>query len=445
VRGLGATVLARVGVGPVSDQSRRAGDRRLAAIGERYRVALCAADGPTAEAAVTEALIAGVAPTTIQVGVITPAMERIGELWEQGEITVADEHLATGLSYRALLPLQESLQTASPRSRERVVLAAVEGQAHVLGLRMVADVLEGAGFDMLYLGADVPSGALRAFVAEHMPAVIGLTSTQACDTPHLAQAILAIHDAHPSCRVMLGGNGVPHEWRGAPYRWVPNAAAVLNAVEGLLHDPSQKPPPAMTLLRPTTAQTRPSPPASAVEEERLAAEVTDASEVARRYARRAAEYRYLAYRDPLTELPNRRAFDDHMIALSRPGQHNALLVIDVDKFKEINDTQGHEAGDALLRRLAQAIRSAVRAGDTVARIGGDEFTVLLPQCAQVEAHRVAEDIRAAVLEMSGGEVTVSIGGAPLGADTRGAVLNADRALYTAKTAGRNRSELTLVP
>jgi diguanylate cyclase (GGDEF)-like protein len=445
VRGLGATVLARVGVGPVSDPSRRAGDRRLAAIGERYRVALCAADGPTAEAAVAEALVAGVAPTTIQVGVITPAMERIGELWEQGKITVADEHLATGLSYRALLPLQESLQTASPRSRERVVLAAVEGQAHVLGLRMVADVLEGAGFDMLYLGADVPSGALRAFVAEHMPAVIGLTSTQACDTPHLAQAILAIHDAHPSCRVMLGGNGVPHEWRDAPYRWVPNAAAVLDAVEGLLHDPSQKPPPAMTLLRSTTAQTRPSPPASAVEDERLAAEVTDANEVARRYARRAAEYRYLAYRDPLTELPNRRAFDDHMIALSRPGQHNALLVIDVDKFKEINDTQGHEAGDALLRRLAQAIRSAVRAGDTVARIGGDEFTVLLPQCAQVEAHRVAEDIRAAVLEMSGGEVTVSIGGAPLGADTRGAVLNADRALYAAKTAGRNRSELTVVP
>ncbi len=429
----------------MSDPSRRASDRRLAALSERYCEALCAADAPAAEAVITEALVAGVAPTTIQVRVITPAMERIGELWEQGKMTVADEHVATGLSYRALLPLQEPLQTASPRSRERVVLAAVEGQAHVLGLRMVADVLEGAGFDMLYLGADVPSSALRAFVAEHMPAVIGLTSTQACDTPHLAQAILAIHDAHPSCRVMLGGSGVPYEWRDAPYPWVPNAAAVLDAVEGLLHDPPQKPPPAMTRLRSTIAQTRPSPPASAVEDERLAAEVTDASEVARRYARRAAEYRYLAYRDPLTELPNRRAFDDHMIALSRPGQHNALLVIDVDEFKEINDTQGHEAGDALLRRLAQAIRSAVRAGDTVARIGGDEFTVLLPQCTQVEAHRVAEHIRAAVLEMSRGEVTVSIGGAPLGADLRGAVLNADRALYAAKTAGRNRSELTVTP
>jgi diguanylate cyclase (GGDEF)-like protein len=426
----------------VSERSRRADDRRLAAIGERYCAALCAADAPAAEAVVQEALGAGVAPTTIQVRVIMAAMGRIGELWEQGELTVADEHVATGLSYRALLPLQEPLQTAPPGSRERVVLAAVEGQTHVLGLRMVADVLEGAGFDMLYLGADVPSGALRAFVAEHMPAVIGLTSTQSCDTPQLAQAMVAIHDAHPAGRIMLGGNGVPHEWRDAPYPWVPDAAGALDAVEGLLQGPPQKLPPGMT-RRSTVAETRPSLSTSAVEDERLAAEVTDASEVARRYARRAAEYRYLAYRDPLTTLPNRRAFDDHIIALSNSGQHNALLVIDVDEFKEINDTQGHDAGDALLVRLGQAIRGAVRTGDTVARIGGDEFTVLLPICTQAEAGRVAEQIRTTVLEMSEGGVTVSIGGGLLGTDRRGAVLDADRALYAAKAAGRNRTELTV--
>ena len=182
-----------------------------------------------------------------------------------------------------------------------------------------------------------------------------------------------------------------------------------------------------------------------MEDERLAPELTDESEVARRYARRAAEYRYLAYRDPLTALPNRRAFEDRMIALSQHGEDNALLVIDVDEFKEINDTQGHDAGDALLVRLAQAIRDAVRAGDTVARIGGDEFTVLLPLCTQTEAGHVAEQIRTAVLEMSDGEVTVSIGGTPLGADRRGAVLDADRALYTAKAAGRNCTELAAAP
>ncbi len=423
--------------------SRRVSDRRLAAIGERYLAALCAADGPTAEAVVTEALGAGVAPTSIQVRVIGAAMERIGELWEQEEVTVADEHVATVLSYRALLPLQEPLQIAPPRSRERVVLAAVEGQAHVLGLRMVADVLEGAGFEVLYLGADVPSGALGAFVAEHAPAITGLTSTMTRDTPRLAAAIVAIHDAHPACRIMLGGSGVPLQWREDPYPCVPDAAVVLDAVEGLLHSPPQELVPMIAQLHASYAQAALSLPASAiaVEDERLAAEVADTSEVARRYARLAAEYRYLAYQDPLTELPNRRAFDDRMIALDSPGEQNALLVIDVDEFKTFNDTQGHEAGDALLRRLGQTIRDAVRAGDTVARIGGDEFTVLLPLCTQTEAGRVAEQIRTAVLEMSGGEVTVSIGGAPLDADRRGAVLGADSALYTAKAAGRNRSEV----
>ena len=364
-------------------------------------------------------------------------MARIGDLWEQGEITVADEHAATGLSYRALLPLQEPLQIAPPRSRERVVLAAVEGQMHVLGLRMVADVLEGAGFEVLYLGADVPSDALRAFVAEHMPAVVGVTSTQTHDAPSLAVAIAATHDVHPAARVMLGGNGVPSEWRDAPYPWVPDAAVVLDAVEGLLNGPPQELAPMIARACSTATETWPSSSASAVEDERLAADVTDASEVARRYARRAAEYRYLAYRDPLTALPNRRAFEDRMIELNQHGEDNALLVIDVDEFKEINDTQGHDAGDAFLVRLGQAIRGAVRAGDTVARVGGDEFTVLLPACTQTEAAHVAEQIRTAVVAMSDGEITVSIGGTALGSNRRGALLNADSALYAAKAAGRN--------
>ena len=431
----------------MSGQARRLSDRRLVAISERYLAALCSADASTAEAVVTEALIAGVAPTTIQVRVITAAMKRIGELWKQGELTVADEHVATVLSYRALLPLQEPLQIAPPRSRERVVLAAVEGQAHVLGLRMVADVLEGAGFEVLYLGADVPSGALGAFVTEQAPAVTGLTSTMVRDAPRLAAAIVAIHDAHPACRIMLGGNGVPLHWRDNPYPCVPDAAAVLDAIEGLLHSPPQELAPMIAQLHCSYAEAALSLPTSAgaVEDERLAGEVADTSEVARRYARLAAEYHYLAYRDPLTELPNRRGFEDRMIELSRHGDDNALLVIDVDEFKDINDTQGHEAGDALLRRLGQTIRDAVRAGDTVARIGGDEFTVLLPLCTQTEAGRVAEQIRTAVLEMSGGEVTVSIGGAPLGADRRGALLGADSALYTAKATGRNRTQVASLP
>lgn len=422
-------------------------DRVLESIGGRYTEALCAADAPAVEAIVGEALSAGVAPTTIQVRVITQGMRRIGDMWEQGDLTIADEHLATGLSNRALLPLQEPLQVAPPRSRERVVLAGIEGQAHVLGLQMVADVLEGAGFEVFFLGADVPSTALYEFVAEHKPAIVGLTSTQVSDAPCLAAAIVAIHRAHPVAQIMTGGQGVPVEWRDAFYPWVSDAAVVLDAVERLLQSPPQPLPAAITTLQAsvTGVDVPPLLSASASADERLGAGLTATSKVARRYARLAAEYRYLAYRDPLTSLPNRRSFDDRMIALSQQGQVNALLVIDVDEFKGVNDTQGHDAGDELLRQLAQTIQGAVRTGDTVARIGGDEFTVLLPGCTQAEAAQVAEQIRTAVLAMGDGRVTVSIGGTPLGSDRRGDLLNADTALYAAKGAGRNRVQVTATP
>ena len=424
--------------GPAMD-ARRASDRRLAAIGERYLAALCAGDASTAEALVAEAVGAGFEPSAIQVRVIAAAMRRIGEMWAHGELTVADEHLASAISQRALLPLHEPLQIAPPRSRERVVLGAVEGQAHVLGLRMVADVLEGAGFHVLYLGADVPTSALSAFVAEHVPAIAGLTSTETQDAPRLAAAILAVHDAHPACRIMLGGNGVTDAWRDAPCPWVPDTTALLDAVERLLHGPPQELAAAIEQLR-ASARSAPTTTTSR-EGERPTVASAEPSEVARRYARRAAEYRYLAYRDPLTALPNRRAFEDRLLALSLLGKGSALLTIDVDEFKAFNDSHGHDAGDQLLRRVGHAIRGAVRAGDTVARIGGDEFTVLLPQCTHDEASRVAEQIRAAVQDATAGEVSVSIGGAALGLDRRDALLDADRALYAAKAAGRNRAEL----
>jgi len=412
-------------------------------MGGRFTAALCAADGPGAEAVVAEALNAGIPPTAIQVEVISRGMQRIGELWAQGELSIADEHVATGLSNRALLPLQEPLQVAPPRSRERIVLAGVEGQTHVLGLQMVADVLGGAGYDVLNLGADAPTGALHAFVAEHMPAIVGLSSTQSGDAPRLAGAILAVNAAHGPARVMLGGNGVPIEWRDAPYPWVPDTLTLVEMVERLLKSPPQDPPAMVVRLN---AELSDLPPAqgiseSALTDERLATGLSESGDIARRYARLAAEYRYLAYRDPLTALPNRRALEDRMIALSVPGQHNALLVVDVDDFKQVNDTEGHDAGDALLRELAQTIRGAVREGDTVARVGGDEFMVLLPTCTPELAARVAEQIRAAVLAMSDESVTVSVGGAQLGSDRRRALLQADGALYAAKAAGRNRTEV----
>jgi methanogenic corrinoid protein MtbC1 len=89
------------------------------------------------------------------------------ELWKSGSVRVADEHLATAISQRVLIQLADALTTAAAGSGERMVLAARLGQHHVLGLRMAADVSEGAGYDVLCLGADVPLEVLSGFVIEH--------------------------------------------------------------------------------------------------------------------------------------------------------------------------------------------------------------------------------------------------------------------------------------
>lgn len=131
----------------------RLSDGHAAAWATRYLVAL--RSGSAAAAVVDEALADGMEPAAVQSRVIESAMDRIGHLWQSGAVNVADEHLATAISDEVRPRLFPRLLRAPPGSRERVFLAAVEGEHHVLGLRMVADVLEGAGFDVLYLGADV--------------------------------------------------------------------------------------------------------------------------------------------------------------------------------------------------------------------------------------------------------------------------------------------------
>ena len=98
----------------------------------------------------------------------------------------------------------------------------------------------------------------------------------------------------------------------------------------------------------------------------------------------------LAYYDPLTGLPNRRLFKDRLAALTAPrGTPLALLLLDLDDFKGVNDRFGHDVGDGLLQEVAERLRGCVRAGDTVARLGGDEFVLLLPGAGAVEAEAVA--------------------------------------------------------
>ncbi len=161
----------------------------------------------------------------------------------------------------------------------------------------------------------------------------------------------------------------------------------------------------------------------------------------------------LSITDNLTGLPNRRALDDELAReFSRARRHGlptSVLMIDIDEFKSVNDQFGHPAGDAVLANAARAVRGAVREGDLVARYGGEEIAVLMPQIELAGAASVGERVRRSVAELVTSfrdariGVTVSVGCAALAdadADPKTLILRADEKLYAAKHAGRNRVE-----
>ncbi|HAU56177.1 MAG TPA: GGDEF domain-containing protein [Comamonadaceae bacterium] len=164
------------------------------------------------------------------------------------------------------------------------------------------------------------------------------------------------------------------------------------------------------------------------------------------------ELEQLATRDALTGVHNRRRFDDKLNecleVAQRTAQGFAVLLIDTDHFKKVNDTYGHPAGDAVLQTLARVLSETTRAVDFVARYGGEEFVVLLPHTADAgHAMAAAEKIRTAIADATfpgPGRLTVSIGASlwqPSDPNASGVIERADAALYQAKAAGRNRAVL----
>lgn len=147
--------------------------------------------------------------------------------------------------------------------------------------------------------------------------------------------------------------------------------------------------------------------------------------------------------DPLTGLFNRRAFTEAVHALRAPY---VMAVIDIDRFKSINDTHGHSAGDKVLIEVAEELRLAFGGGALVARLGGEEFGVVMPDRGRAAALDVMDRARSAmerrVFQVAGGQITVTFSAGVSGAGGEqgysGLLNDADKALYLAKAAGRNR-------
>ena len=163
---------------------------------------------------------------------------------------------------------------------------------------------------------------------------------------------------------------------------------------------------------------------------------------------------HLAEHDALTDLPNRLLLNDRLartIALARRyGRRVAVLFLDCDRFKHINDTLGHAVGDQVLRSVSKRLVTCVRESDTVSRHGGDEFLILLSEVDQADdAALIAEKIVASIAEphlVAGHELTLtaSVGIALYpedGHDVQSLIMHADTAMYHAKNTGRNRIDL----
>ncbi len=206
-----------------------------AAVREEFVAALKLGDASMAELIGLDAITSGMSVADLYVDVIGPALAEVGHQWETGRMTIADEHLATGIAYDVLKLVGRTATKYPRRSRERVLLAAVGGENHVTGLRMIGDLAEGAGFDVRYLGAAVPVDTIAAIVAKHEPEIVGLSVTMAGPAGQLRRALdEVLASGHAPRGILVGGGGVPADLRTDDrVRYASNARDAQAIIESL--------------------------------------------------------------------------------------------------------------------------------------------------------------------------------------------------------------------
>lgn len=198
------------------NDSPEADEAKLGELVRVYATAILAGDEVAAELAIREALDARLSSAAIDDGIIAPALWLVGELWQRGEISVADEHVATEISLRVLALQREAQRTALARGGNRVLLATPPGEQHVVALRMIANLLRDAGYDVTMLGADVPARALAAAARRHQPDVICLSSTMPGGADRVLICIHDVLEEWPAAGFVVGGRGVAQRIRARP-------------------------------------------------------------------------------------------------------------------------------------------------------------------------------------------------------------------------------------
>lgn len=176
----------------------------LAPVLGRYLTAQLDGDLRAALVVVDRALSHGHTVRTLQRDVVQAAQREIGRMWQENELSVAHEHMATAIAQRVLTHLFEVAKPA-PARNTTILVACVEGELHELPARLVADYLELGGFSVRYLGANVPTEDLSTAVAEQPPAAVGLSATMAFHAPALRAAVAAIRRQFPAMPVLTGG------------------------------------------------------------------------------------------------------------------------------------------------------------------------------------------------------------------------------------------------
>ncbi len=180
----------------------------IAQLAGAYADALLAGDETAAEVVVREAMDAGLGTAEIDEELIVPALWLVGELWQRGQLSVAQEHLATEITVRILALQREAQRMVRARAENAVVLATLPGEQHVVALRMVGNLLREAGYHVLMLGAEVPTWSLGEAAERYGADIVCVSATMPGRSRDTVRMLDEILEARPSARFVIGGRGL---------------------------------------------------------------------------------------------------------------------------------------------------------------------------------------------------------------------------------------------